>query len=79
MLRNLKPWHVYFGVGLALIPLFYAFASGGDMQYAIFVVITARRRSRFSTASGYTGPSCVCPGISWHPRSRAPSSATCSR
>ena len=38
-LRNLKPWHVYLGVGVALIPLFYVFASGGDMQYAIFVVI----------------------------------------
>ncbi len=38
-LRNLKPWQVYLGVGVALIPLFYVFASGGDMQYAIFVVI----------------------------------------
>ena len=38
-LRDFKPWQVYLGVGLALIPLFYVFESGGDGQYAIFVVI----------------------------------------
>ena len=39
VLRDFKPWHVYLGIGMVLIPLFYAFSSGGDGQYAIFVVI----------------------------------------
>jgi signal transduction histidine kinase len=37
--RDFKPWHVYLGVGLALIPTYYAFASGGTAQSAIFLVI----------------------------------------
>jgi len=38
-LRDLKPWHLYLGVGLALIPVYFAFASGGDAQSAVFLVV----------------------------------------
>jgi len=39
--RDLKPWHLYLGVGLALIPIYFAFASGGSAQSAVLLAINA--------------------------------------
>ena len=39
--RDSKPWGVYLGVGLTLIPVYYTFASGGNAQSAIFILINA--------------------------------------
>jgi len=39
--RDSKPWGVYLGVGLTLIPVYYTFAYGGNAQSAIFLVINA--------------------------------------
>ena len=37
--RDFKPWHAYLGIGLALIPIYFAFASGGNAQSAVFLMI----------------------------------------
>ena len=61
-LRDFKPWQVYLGIGLVLIPFFYAFSSGGDGQYAIFVVINGVAPLGVLSGPAATGRRGACRG-----------------
>jgi signal transduction histidine kinase len=39
--RAVKPWHVYLGVGLALFPIYYAFAGGSHTRSGILLLFNA--------------------------------------